>query len=158
MKKIKYRAVPKGFWNWHADLYRGREIVGDITFGFWGKKAEVSFEGAHYKMERISLWKGTYEMTLDGKRVAAAKRANSFSRTHKIVSGDDKYELRAESVFAREMSLYRGSKRLGSWAPEGLLTRKLAFEVSESLEPSVVAFLTCLVITLWKQQSQAAAS
>lgn len=87
---------------------------------------------------------------------AAADRTSLWGGRWQLTAGSGTYEL-AKRSWSRRYELRGRGQVLGEIRAKGAFSGKAAAELPAELPPAVQAFVTAVVLTLWRRESAAAA-
>ncbi|GIG91203.1 LURP-one-related/scramblase family protein [Plantactinospora endophytica] len=133
---------------------RGR-VVTTWDDAFWRSGGEFELDGQHYQV-RGNAWGNRYRM-LDaaGGIVASADRVGRKRWT--VQAAEQTYHFQRVSFFGSEQELHAGGRRVGSVRRTSFWRGDVVADLP-GLPLPVQIFVLGVVITMWNQQSAAAAA
>ena len=150
--------IPQGWLGWNFDVLDNGNKIAEIKTSTLPESGTLSIDGANYRAYREGMFSGDFFLEHDGQQIASAKKPSAFRSSFEITHIDRSYVLKKESLVGRSFILLEGDIETGSIRPEGLLSRKAAVSLPETMPAPVQLFAIWLAILLWRRESNAGAS
>jgi len=143
------KVIPKA-WSYAFSVTDGTEpIAKAVDLSWWRDKGELRIQDDIYTARRD---KSSYVLESAAGVLARTERPRRWRRELVIEHSGRRYTLRAKSAFRREFQLLEGPMKIGSISPEGLFTRRAAFELPTMFPLFLQVFIIWLVMMLWKHE------
>jgi len=149
------KLIPKSWRSWDFTAFDGSHAVADFDISSWREKAILTVQGDQYSVYREGMMTGDFILqSVAGQELARAEKPSAFRRCFVIRHAGSSYTLRATSM--RQLTLFDGSREIGSISPDGFFTRRATVDLPDALPLPVRMFITWLAIILWKRDSDTA--
>ena len=148
-------AVPKGLFSGGFQLQLQDRCIAELDPSAWRERAEVSIDGAGYRMYRQGLISGEFVLERNGEVVARAMKVSVFSDSFELWIGSRSFTLRKESLWSRRFGLFEGNQRVGGVAPAGMFTRRTLIDLPREWPAPIQTFVFWLALVIWNRERSA---
>ena len=153
--RVMIECRPLSICSWGFKL-SGENFSAETDIDWVGESGEIAVNGRVLTVTKTGIFSPEWTLAENGITVATATKNSMLTRSFKIGSNDQSFDLEALSPFARSMSLV-GAGISMNIEPVHPFTRRATIS-GTSNNDAVVAFAFWLTLLIWRRQSNAASS
>jgi hypothetical protein len=145
--------APRRWFSWDFTLTSGDRTVALLDLSAWRERGEIMIGDVTHRVFREHAMSGDFIIESGGRELARATKPSAFRNLFIVHYGGRDYTLRKRSIWQRGFVLMDGEREIGSVAPESIWTRRAAADLPSDWPAPIKAFVSWLVVILWKRDA-----
>ena len=148
-----YSLTPKSLFTWDSILKSRNESM-NLTFKWVSEQGSLSLpSGRNFEIEKGSMFKGEWSLIEGSETIATANKLSAFAREYEICMFNQKFNLKAQSMFSRCFYLESAGNQISSISPNNMFTRNSTLSCSENTPIELVGFMCWLTLISWRRSA-----
>lgn len=148
-------ASPHNWLSKRYELSQGDRHLATLDLAWVREAGTLEIEGGKYELAREPGW-GDFVMRGDAGEVCRAAKPSVLRKRFEVTVGAETFVLEPEDFLHRSFALLNGGATIGHISRQSFFSRTAVVDLPQRLPRPVQAFLTWLVLLMWRRQQRRA--